>query len=182
METQLLPGDRIKVILSRREESVIDLSLLNALYRGRRQGRDGLARFRDLVGIRYAEGKSLDDELSIIGKDLFGFPANMSERDRELYERVMPTEPKKTGTAWDDMRMIEAALLPDGRLSYVLARGELAIFAGAMDMMLENLAPRRDEPGRVEVRLCVGAEIEEVEALREELRRLGREMRVKRVR
>jgi hypothetical protein len=40
-------------------------------------------------------------------------------------------------------------------------------------MMLENLAPRRDKTGRVEVRLCVGAEIEEVEALRDELRRLN---------
>jgi hypothetical protein len=123
MEAQLLPDDRIKLMLSRREESVIDLSLLNALYRGRRQGRDRIARFRNLVGISRTEGKSLNDELSIIGKDHFGFPANMSEWDRELYEQVMPTEPSKTGTAWDEMQKIEAALLPDGRLSYVLARG-----------------------------------------------------------
>jgi hypothetical protein len=32
------------------------------------------------VGISCTEGKSLNDELSIIGKDLFGFLANMSER------------------------------------------------------------------------------------------------------
>ena len=80
MEAQPLPDDRIKLMLSRHEESVIDLSLLNALYRGRRQGRDRIARLCNYVGISCTEGKSLNDELSIIGKDLFGFLANMSER------------------------------------------------------------------------------------------------------
>jgi hypothetical protein len=78
------------------------------------------------------------------------------------------------------MPKIEAALLSDGMISYTLARGDLTIFASAIDMMLENLAPRRNESDHAEVRLVVGAEIEELEALRDELRRLGREMRVER--
>jgi hypothetical protein len=50
-----------------------------------------------------------------------------------------------TDTAWDEMPKIDAELLPDGRIAYVLARGELSMFAGAIDEMLENLAPRRNE-------------------------------------
>ncbi len=115
---------------------------------------------------------SLDDELSIIGDALFGSPENMSEEDRERYEQVMPKKPRKTGTARDGMPKIEAELLPDGRVSYTLARGELSIFAGAIDMMLENLTPRRNKSDHAEVRLVMGAEIEELEALRDELRRL----------
>ena len=150
------------------------------MYRGRsRQGRDRVARFRDLVGVTYTEGKTLYDELSIINRELFGPPQHQSERDRELYEQAMPREPSRTGTAWDSLPKVEAEVLADGRVAYALARGELSIFAGAIDMMLENLAPRRDEQGRAEVRLCVGAEIEEAEALRDELRRLDRKTRVK---
>jgi hypothetical protein len=178
MEALLLPEGRTQLLLSRRYADLIDLSLLNALYRGARKGRNRAARFRDLVGITCAEGMSLDDELSIIGKDLFGFPANMSERDRELYEEVMPKSPARTGTTWDEMPRIEAKLMPDGRIRYTLARGELSIFAGAIDMMLENLAPDRSRGSRTEVWFCVGgAEIEEVEALRDELRRLDCEVR-----
>lgn len=75
------------------------------------------------------------------------------------------------------MPKIEAELLPDGRVAHVLARGELSIFAGAVDMMLENLAPHRSESDCVEVRLRVGAEVEQTEEIRDELRRLDREMR-----
>jgi hypothetical protein len=177
MEAQLLPDGRTELLLSHREESLIDLSLLNALYRGRRKGRDSVARFRQLAGITYGEGKSLDDEFSILGRELFRPPQFQSERDRKLYEQVMPKTPAETGTAWDGMPKIEAELLPDGRISYTLGRGELSIFAGAIDMMLENLAPDRSKGSRTEVWFCVGgAEIEEVEALRDELRRLDREI------
>ena len=178
MEAHLLPDDRTKLLLSRREERLIDLSLLNALYRTPKPGNEAVRRIRSSMGISAEEAMSLDDELSIIGHNLFGHPENMSE-DRERHEQVMPREPRKTGTAWDDMPKIEAELLPDGRISYTLARGELPIFAGAIDMMLENLTPHRNDSGRAEVRLVVGAEIEDLEALRDELRRLGREMRVK---
>jgi hypothetical protein len=179
MEAQLLPNGRTKLLLSRPEIDLIGSSLLNALYRGERKGRDRLARFRELVGITYVEGKSLDDELWIIHTELFGPPQFQSERDRKLYEQHKPESPERTGTAWDGMPKIDAELLPDGRVSYTLARGELSIFAGAIDMMLENLAPRRNESDRAEVRLVMGVEIEELEALRDELRRLDRETRVK---
>ena len=121
------------------------------------------------------EAESLNDELWIVGHDLFGYPENMSEEHREMHDRVMLREPRKPGTAWDGLPGIEAELLVDGGISCTLARGELSIFVGAIDMMLENLAPRRDEHGRVEVRLCVGAEIEEAGALKNELRGLERE-------
>jgi hypothetical protein len=104
--------------------------------------------------------------------NLFGFPPNMSEENRWRYREVMPTEARKTDTAWNEMPKFNAELLPDGRVAYVLARGELSIFAGAIDEMLENLAPRRNESDHAEVRLVMGADIEELEALRDELRRL----------
>jgi hypothetical protein len=131
------------------------------------------------MGVSAEEAMSLDDELSIIGDVLFGSPENMSEEDRERYEQVMPKKPRKTGSAWDDLPKIEAEPLPEGRISYTLARGELSIFAGAIDLMLENLAWHRNETERAEVRLVMGVEIEELEALRDELRRLDRETRVK---
>ncbi len=179
MDAALLPDGRVKLLLSRGEKGLIKNSLLNALYRGSRQSRDSVARFHELVGITYVEGKSLNDELSLITRELFGPPQLQSKRDQELYEQVMPKTPTETGTAWDGMPKIEAELLPDGRISYTLARGELSIFAGAIDMMLENLAPRRDELGRAEVSIVMGAEIVELEVLRDELKRLDRETRVK---
>ncbi len=178
MEAQLLADGRTKLLLSRREESLIDLSLLNALYRTPKPGEEAIRRIRNYMGVSAEEAMSLDDELSIISKELFGFPPNMSEENRERYEQVMPKTPAGTGTAWDVMPKIEAELLPEGRISYTLARGELSIFAGAIDMMLENLAPDRSRGSRTEVWFCVGgAEIEEVDALRDELRRLDREIR-----
>ncbi len=120
----------------------------------------------------------MDDELSIISKELFGFPPNMSDENRERYERVMPKEPRRTDTGWDRLPKIEAELLPDGRVSYALARGELAIFAGAIDEMLRKLAPDKSKSSRTEVWFRVGGvEIEEAEALRDELQRLDREVR-----
>jgi hypothetical protein len=177
MEAQLLPDGRTKLLLSRREIDLIGSSLLNALYRGARKGRDSLARFRELVGITYVEGQSLDDELWIIHTELFGPPQFQSERDRKLYEQHKPVSPERTGTAWDDMPKIEAEPLPDSRASYTMARGGLSIFAGAIDMMLENLAWRRDGPGRAEVSIVMGVEIEDLEALRDELRALDRDTR-----
>ena len=179
MEAQLLSDGCTKLLLSRVEKGLIEGSLLNALYRTPKPGEVAVRRVRSSMGVWAEEAMSLDDELSIIGDKLFGLFENMSEEDRERYEQVMPKEPRKTGTAWDDMPKIEAELLPDGRISYTLARGELSIFAGAIDMMLENLTPRRNEPGRAEVGLLMGAEIEVLEALRDELRWLGQEMRVK---
>jgi hypothetical protein len=179
MEAQLLPDDRTKLLLSRREDRLIELSLLNALYRTPKPGEEAVRRVRSWMGISVEEAMSLDDELSIIGHKLFGYSETMSDEDRQRYEQVMPKEPRKTGTAWDGLPKIQAEQLPEGMISYTLARGELSIFAGAIDMMLENLTPRRNESGRAEVRLVVGAEIEELEALRDELRRLGQEMRAK---
>src|ERR687894_2885308 len=108
MKTQLLTDNRTKLFLSRREDRLIDLSLLNALYRTPKPGEDAGRRVRGWMGISPEEAMSLDDELSIIGHKLFGYPKNMSEEDRERYERVMPKEPRKTGTAWDGLPKIEA--------------------------------------------------------------------------
>lgn len=100
------------------------------------------------MGVSAEEAMSLDDKLSILDEELFGLPEGMSEEDRERYEQVMPEEPRKTGTARDRMPEIEAGPLPDGRGTYLLTRSVLSIFAGTIDMMLENLAPSWNGPGR----------------------------------
>ena len=53
MEAQPRPDGRTK-LLSRRKDRLIDVSLLNAFYRGP-TGEDAIRRFRDTVGIAYGE-------------------------------------------------------------------------------------------------------------------------------
>lgn len=151
---------------------MIGSSLLNALSPAVGRESRSAVDLPTYLGISLDEAKSLDEELTLINERLFGFPEDMSERDREMYLRVIPREPRKTGTAWDESPGIEAKVLSDGRVSYTLSRGELAIFAGAMDAMLKNLAPDKSDSSRTEVYFRVaGAEIEEAEELRDALRR-----------
>lgn len=166
-----MPNGRTRLVLSRNENAIINLSLVNALPGPVADDSE----FRARVGVSPEEARSLDDELSIIGAKLFGLSPNMSEEDLKRYERVMPKKPRKTGTAWDHLPKIEAESTQDGGVSYVLARGELSIFAGAIDAMLEKLAPDKSKSSRTEVWFRVGGvEIEEAEALRNKLRRMDR--------
>ena len=82
-----------RLLLSRRKDRLIDVSLLNALYRDP-TGEEAIRCFRDTVGITYGEARSLEEVLSLISVDLFGFPPNMSEENRWRYREVMPTEPR----------------------------------------------------------------------------------------
>lgn len=178
VEAELLSDGRIRLFLSPRKRMIVALSLGESLVKPERLEKDAAEQFRTRVGISMVEAWSLDDEMSIIHRRLLGLPENMSEEDRERYERVMPKEPRRTGTVWDDLPKMEAELLPDGRMSYTLARGELAIFANAISEMLRKLASDKSRSSRTEVWFRVGGiEIEEAEELRDELRRLDQELR-----
>lgn len=89
----------------------------------------------------------------------------------------MPEKPRKTGSGWDALPGMEAELLPDGRVAYVLARGELAIFANIVDVAIEELGAKSSESGRAEFKTRTSVEPEEAEAIRDELRRLDRQTR-----
>lgn len=173
MEAELLPDGRIRLVLSRSEHGRVGNSLLEA----RSVGDDPKLRTR--VGVSMAEVGLLDDEWRILRRELFGMPKFHSERDRQMYLERMPTEPRRTGTSWDDLPKMEAELLPDGRVGYTLAWRELSIFAGAMDEMLHKLAPDKSISSRGEVSARTGHQIEEFEALRDELWRAGRRLRGK---
>lgn len=170
IETKTLSDGRIELLLTRREELLIASCLLNALYPAAGTESESAGDLSGHMGISLDEAESLREELSLINEKLFGLPENISERDREMYRRTAPKEPRKTGTEWDELPAIEAVLLLDGRVSYTLARGELSIFAGAMDAMLKTLAPDKSKHSRAEVSARVdGAAIEEAERLRDEL-------------
>jgi hypothetical protein len=66
-----------------------------------------------------------------------------------------------------------------GALAVTLARGELAIFANAVEAALDELAPRRSGWGAEEFQSRQGLTVKEAEELISELRRLDRETRVK---
>lgn len=127
MEAELLPDRRTRLVLPRREDGIIGHSLLEALYGSPESGKDAVQHFRDVVGVWVSEAESLKDERSIIRRSLFGLPENMSEEDRERYERIMLREPRRTGTTWDELPKMEAELLSDGWIAHTLARGEIAI-------------------------------------------------------
>lgn len=176
VETKTLSDGRIELLLTRWEGRLIASSLLNSLYPAAGKESESAGDISSHLGISLIEAESLKEELDLIDERLFGLPENMSEQDREMYRRVMPKEPRKTGAPWDGLPAIEADLLPDGRVSYTLARGELSIFAGAIDAMLQNLAPDKSGHSRTEVSArVVGATIEEAEGLRDELRQAGRD-------
>jgi hypothetical protein len=74
---------------------------------------------------------------------------------------------------------MEAEPLPDRRIAYTLARGELSIFAGAIDVMLVKVAKDRDVSSRGELSARSGETIEDFEALRDKLRRADQGLRGK---
>jgi hypothetical protein len=95
------------------------------------------------VSVSAEEAGSLRDEWSILRRRLFDLP-KPQEYESEAMRTWLTEElerlskgPRKTGTSWDDLPKMEAELLPDGRIAYALARGELSIFAGAA----KNLRP-----------------------------------------
>jgi hypothetical protein len=180
MDAERLLDGRVNLALSRREDAIVGHSLLEALYGNPRPGQDAALRFRDIVGVSVSETKSLKDERSIIRHKLFGLPPNMSDEDRERCLRATPEEPRQTGTTWNKLPKMEAGLLTDGRVSYVLARDELAIFANCVDAALEALRAEDSELGRSEYITRTGVKPEDAEEIRDELRRLDLQVRIER--
>jgi hypothetical protein len=74
---------------------------------------------------------------------------------------------------------MEVEVLADGRVALTLARGELAIFANAVEAALDELAPTRSGWGASEFQSRQGLRVGEAEDLISELRRLDRETRGK---
>lgn len=180
MEAKLLPDGRIKLVLSRRKNDNVSYSLLEALPWLSREDSE----FHAHVGLTAEEAGALEDEWSILERQLFGLPDpgpwSSSEILMDRYKEYvdsLPEEPRKTGTRWDDLPQMEAEPLPDGRVAYVLARGELSIFAGAIDVMLKKVAGDRDVSSRGELSARRGETIETLEALRDELWRADHRLR-----
>jgi hypothetical protein len=182
MEAGSLTDRRIRLVLSRHEDSLLRYSLSEALPMLAR----GDSAFHAHVGISAKQAGSLDDEWSILRRQLFGLPDPTPFRESEgLWARYMeyveslPTEPRKTGTACDDLPKMEAEPLADRSMAYTLARGELSIFAGLIDVMLVKVAGDRDMSSRGELSARSGQTIEEFEALRDELWRADQRLRGK---
>ncbi len=124
------------------------------------------------VGISVEEYGSLQDELRLVRYGPLGYPR---PRDSHTGEPWGPTEPRVTSTMWDQLPKVEAEILPDGGVALTLARGELAIFANAIEAALDELAPRRSGWGAGEFQSRQGLTVKEAEELIDELRRLDQE-------
>lgn len=176
-----LEDGRIKLVLPPKDEFRVGMlyqSVFYSLSGFLAEALSGLGRkqheFPARVGISYEQADSLWDELFLISYDVLGQPRHRNPHTGEL---LGTKEVRRTGTAWDRMPKIEAELLPDGRLSLVLGRDELTVFANCVDVALEELAPRRSEVNYSEWMTRTSTEPEEAEAFRDELRRLDREVR-----
>jgi len=114
--------------------------------------------FRAHVGVSRKQVGSLYDEWQILRRKLFDLPGPQESESEAM--RAWLTEelerlskgPLETATAWDDLPKMEAEPLPDHRIAYALARGELSIFAGAIDVMLVKVAKDRDISPSIEDR------------------------------
>ena len=94
------------------------------------------AAYRARIGASEEEVGALLDELSLVRYDVFGEARLRNPRDGSPWG---PTEPRKTGTAWDGLPKIEAKALDDGRITFVLARNELSVFENSLSVTLEAL-------------------------------------------
>ncbi len=132
--------------------------------------------FRELTGLSLAEAQSLDDETTGARYALDGRPRRLDPKTGG-FEPIL--KPRRTGTAWDDLPRIEAEKLPDGRVAITLPQEKLAVLPELLEASLVYVAPRRTEDEESAFRLRFAASTEEAEALRDELRRLDRETRVR---
>lgn len=130
--------------------------------------------FSKRIGITYEEVQSLDDELVIIRDRVLDIPPFVVPQTGEFVGR---TEISKVGTDWDQLPKAEAELRHDGRVELILARGELAILANCVEVILQETAYMGPEGRDSELHSRIGMRVPEIEALRHELRRLDREAR-----
>lgn len=170
MEAGRLPDGRARFLVSRAGFSQFIALLAEA--KGELWNKE--EEFPARIGVTVEEFGSLQDELRLVRYGPLGYPR---PRDSRTGGPWGPTEPYATGTAWDELPKIKAEVLPDGRVALTLARGELAIFANAVEAALDELAPTRWGWGAREFRSRQGLTVEEAEELVRELRRLDRQTR-----
>jgi hypothetical protein len=172
VQATLLTDGRVRLVLPAPDFALINLALWTtgaALAWDERW-------FCELTGLSPAHVQSLSDEIKAVRYTLEGSPRWLDPKTGEL---VPPLEPHKTGTAWDHLPKIEAENLPDGLVAVILSQEKLAVFPELLEASLVYIAPRRTEEEKSAFRLRFASPIEEAEALRDELRRLGRDMRHK---
>jgi hypothetical protein len=174
MEAENLPDGRTNLWLSRAEFSRLPVLLGEADGWLRRKGARGIE-FLDRVGITPEEARSLRDELVITRNRVLDIPPLVLPPG----ELISRTEVRKANTAWDALPKVEAALLPDGCVVLTLTRGELAIFANCVDVMLQEMSYMGPEGRDSEMHSRIGIRSWEAEAFRDELRRLDRTTRAR---
>ena len=175
MEAENLPDGRTNLWLSRAEFSRLPGLVGEADGWLRRKGASG-SEFRDRVGITAEEAQSLRDELVITRKKMLDIPPLVVPQTGEF---IGPTEIRRAGTAWDYLPRIVGEKLSDDGFVLVLARGELAILANCIDVVLHEMAYMSPEGLENELHSRTGMWSWEFEAFRDELRRLDRKARAR---
>lgn len=132
--------------------------------------------FRELTGLSPARVRSLNDELKAARYALEG---SSHGAELKIGELVPPSKPRETGTAWDDLPKLEAENLADSRVAVIVDEEKLAVFPELIEASLVYVAPRRTQEEEKDFRLRFATSTEEAEALRDELRRVVREVRDK---
>jgi hypothetical protein len=162
MEANWAPNNRIRLVLPLSNLLLVNWALWTtgaALERDEKW-------FRELTGLSPAQVRSLDDELMAVRYSLESSPRRLDPRTDDL---VPPLEPRKSGTAWDDLLKVEAEKLPDGRIAVTLPQEKLAAFPELLEASLVYVAPYRSEIEESHFRMRFQASINEVEELRDEL-------------
>ena len=170
VEAELLTDGRVKLVLPLSNLLLINLALWTT----------GTAlewdekRFREPTGFSPTKVQSLNDEMIAVRYALEGSTPWLNPRTGEM---VPPPEPRKIGSAWDELLKLEAKHLPDRRVAVILPHAKLAVFPELLEASLVYVAPCRSEVEKQKFRGRFASSTKEVEALRGELRRLGRKLR-----
>jgi hypothetical protein len=178
MEAELLPDGRARLTVSFSELSSANLAIwttMGALH-------EDEGRWHAPAGITYQQAWALTDEITAVLYFVEGRPQTVDPRTGELRP---PGEPRRTGTAWDDLprveieELLDATKLSDKRVVLVLPSEKVVALADALDVALARVAPNRSESEKEIFRLRVAPSTEKAEVLRDQLRHLDRETRVK---
>jgi hypothetical protein len=177
MEAGLAPDGRVRLVLPLSNLFFLQWALWTTItaldrYRGW---------FSEISGLSLAQALSLDDEMMAVRYTSEGRPRRTNP---QTGEPVPPLEPRKTGTAWDELPKMEVENLEVENLlgrqvALTLAQEKLAVFPGLLEASLVYVAPHRSESEENDFRLRFAASTEEAEALADELRRLSWKMHVK---
>jgi hypothetical protein len=170
MDAEYLPDGRTKLCVSGAEVGRLPSLPGEAMeWLGRKKDE-----FPKRFGITYEEVRSLTDEPVITRNRILDIPPLVVPQTGEFIGR---TEIRRAGTAWDSLPRIEGKKLPDDRFVLILARGELAILANCIDVVLQEMAYMSPEGLENELHSRTGMWPWEFEALRDELRRMDRKTR-----